>query len=95
MKKKYNVEIPLINEKTIDEYRMQSEHDLKPSIIKKVYFLAIKYIYDIILKHILKMSEEVINEEFNKIVPQFKNNIPEEKIRQLSKNILQNIIKNK
>ena len=95
VKKKYNVEIPLTNEKTIDEFRMQSEHDLKPSIIKKVYFLAIKYIYNIILKNILKICEEVFNEEFNKIVPQFKKNIPEEKLKQLSKKILQNIIKNK
>ena len=95
VKKNHNVEIALTNEKTIDEYRLQSEQDLKPFITKKVYFLAIKYIYNIIFENLLKMSEEVIKEEFNKIVPEFKNNIPEEKLKQISNIILQNIIKNK
>ena len=59
----------LSNEKSIDEFRIQSEQDLKLPITNKVYFLAIKDIYNIISGNLVEMSEEIMKEEFNKIVP--------------------------
>ena len=38
VKKNHNVEKALSNEKTIDEFRIQSEHDLKPSLLIKYIF---------------------------------------------------------
>ena len=95
VKKNHNVEKTLSNEKTIDEFRIQSEHDLKPSITSKVYFLAIKDIYNIISENIVEKSEEVMKEQFNQIIPQIRNYISDTKLKQLSNKILQEIIKNK
>ena len=95
VKKNHNVEKTLSNEKTIDEFRIQSEHDLKPSITSKVYFLAIKDIYNIISENIVEKSEEVMKEQFNQIVPQLRNYISEQKLKKLSNKILQEIIQNK
>ena len=95
VKKNHNVEKTLYNEKTIDEFRIQSEHDLKPSITSKVYFLAIKDIYNIISENIVEKSEEVMKEQFNQIVPQLRNYISEQKLKKLSNKILQEIIQNK
>ena len=89
------MEKALYNEKTIDEFRIQSEHDLKPSITSKVYFLAIKDIYNIISENIVEKSEEVMKEQFNQIVPQLRNYISEQKLKKLSNKILQEIIQNK
>ena len=91
----HTVDGTLSNEKTIDQYRIESEQDLKPSITKKVYFLAIKYFYNIISENIVKMSEEVIKEQFNKILPELRNNISDDKLKEISNKILQEIIKNK
>ena len=95
VKKNLNVEKALSNEKAIDEFRIQSEHDLKPSITNKVYFLAIKDIYNIISENIVEMSECVMKEEFNQIIPEFRNNISDVKLKQLSNKILQEIINSK
>ena len=95
VQKNHNVEKALSNEKTIDEFRIQSEHDLKPSITNKVYFLAIKDIYNIISENIVEMSECVMKEEFNQIIPEFRNNISDVKLKQLSNKILQEIINSK
>ena len=95
VKKNHNVEKALSNEKTIDEFRIQSEHDLKPSITNKVYFLAIKDIYNIISENIVEMSECVMKEKFNQIIPEFRNNISDVKLKQLSNKILQEIINSK
>ena len=88
------MERALSNEKTIDEFRIQSEHDLKPSITNKVYFLAIKDIYNIISENIVEKSEEVMKEQFNQVVPQLRNYISDTKLKRLSNKILQDIIKN-
>ena len=95
VKKKHNVDGTLSNEKTYEEFIAQSEHDLKPDIINKVYFLAIKDIYKIISDNIVEMSEEIMKEEFNQIVPKLRNYISDEKLKQLSNQILEEIIKNK
>ena len=95
VKKNHNVERALSNEKTIDEFRIQSEYDLKPSITNKVYFLAIKDIYNIISENVVEKSEEVMKEQFNQIVPQLRNYISDTKLKQLSNKILQDIMKNK
>ena len=95
VKKNHNVEKALSNEKTIDEFRIQSEHDLKPSITNKVYFLAIKDIYNIISENVVDKSEIVMKEQFNQIIPQIRNYISDTKLKQLSNKILQEIIKNK
>ena len=63
------MEKTLSNEKSIDEFRIQSEQDLKLHITNKVYLLAIKDIYNIISGNLVEMSEEIMKEEFNKIVP--------------------------
>ena len=93
VKKNHNVEGTLTNEKTYEEFVAQSEHDLKPDIINKVYFLAIKDIYNIISDNIVEMSEEVMKEQFNQIVPELRNNISDEKLKKLSNQILEEIIK--
>ena len=95
VKKKHNVEKMLSNEKSIDEFRLQSENELKPDITNKVYFLAVKDIYKIISENIVEMSEDVMKEEFNKIIPELRNYISDEKLKKLSNMILQDIIKNK
>ena len=93
VKKKHNVEKMLSNEKSIDEFRLQSENELKPDITNKVYFLAVKDIYKIISENIVEMSEDVMKEEFNKIIPELRNYISDEKLKKLSNMILQDIIK--
>ena len=93
VKKKHNVEKMLSNEKSIDEFRLQSENKLKPDITNKVYFLAVKDIYKIISENIVEMSEDVMKEEFNKIIPELRNYISDEKLKKLSNMILQDIIK--
>lgn len=90
VKKSHNVEKNLSNEKSFDEFRIQSEADLKPSITNKVYFLAIKNIYKIISENLVEMSEELMKEEFNKIVPNLRKNISDEKIKQLMLQDIQN-----
>ena len=95
VKKNHNVEKTLSNEKSINEFRLQSESELKPSITNKVYFLAIKDIYNIISENIVEMGEDVMKEQFNQIVPEIRNHISDEKLKKLSNNILQDIIKNK
>lgn len=95
VKKSHKVEGTLTNEKTYEEFIAQSEHDLKPDIINKVYFLAIKDIYNIISDNIVEMSEEVMKEQFNQILPELRNYISDEKLKQLSNQILEEIIKNK
>ena len=95
VKKNHNVEKKLSNEKTIDEFRVQTEHDLKPSITNKVYFLSVKDIYNIISENIVEMNEVVMKELFNQIVPELKHNISDSKLKDLSNKILREIIKNK
>ena len=95
VKKNHNVEKTLSNEKSIDEFRFQSENDLIPSITNKVYFLAIKDIYNIISENLVEMSEEVMKEEFNKIVPDLRKSISDEKVKQLSNKMLQDILNTK
>ena len=92
VKRNHNVEKTLSNEKTVDEFRIQSEHDLKPSITNKVYFLAIKDIYNIISENIVEMSEIVMKDLFIQIVPELRHNISDEKLKKLSNKILQQII---
>ena len=89
------MEKTLSNEKSIDEFRLQSENDLRPSITNKVYFLAIKDIYNIISENLVEMSEEVMKEEFNKIVPDLRKSISDEKVKQLSNKMLQDILNTK
>lgn len=95
VKKKHNVQKTLSGEKSIDEYRLQSEKDLRPSITNKVYFLAIKDIYNIISENLVEISEEVMKEEFNKIMPDLRKSISDEKVRQLTNKMLQDILNNK
>lgn len=94
VKNNHNCQLTLYNEKTADQYIEESENFLKPFIINKVYFLSLKYIYNIISEKIVHVSEEVMNEQFNSIIPEIRNNISDEKLKQLSNKILQDIIKN-
>jgi hypothetical protein len=94
VKKSHNVEKKLSNEKNIDEFRIQSEQDLKLPITNQVYFLAIKDIYNIISENLVEISEEIMKEEFNKIVPDLRKNISDEKVKQLSSKMLQEILNN-
>ena len=84
VKQNHNVQIKLTNEKTIDEYRIKSENDLKPSITNKVYYLAVKDIYNIISENLVEMSEEVMKEKFNEIIPNLRKSISDEKVKKLS-----------
>ena len=95
VKNNHNCQKTLSNEKTVDQYIIESENYLKPSINNKVYFLAIKDIYKIISEKIVEISEEIIKEQFNKIIPEIRKNICDEKLKQISNKVLQNIIKNK
>ena len=88
------MEKTLSNEKSIDEFKIQSENNLRPSITNKVYFLAIKDIYNIISENIVEKSEEVMKEEFNKIIPDLRKYISDEKVKQLSNKMLQDILNN-
>jgi hypothetical protein len=94
LKKSHNVEKKLSNEKNIDEFRIQSEQNLKLPITNQVYFLAIKDIYNIISENLVEISEEIMKEEFNKIVPDLRKNISDEKVKQLSNKMLQEILNN-
>ena len=93
IKNNKNVQKKLNNEKSLDDYVNESEHNLKPLIMNKIYFLAIKKIFNIISKNLIELSEVVINEQFNLIKPELRNYIPDDKLKKLS-DILQEIIKN-
>ena len=95
VKKNHNVEKTLSNEQTIDQYIIQSEHDLKQIITKKVYLLALKNFYNILSENIVKVSEAIISEQFHKVLPELKNYISEEKLQKISKEILEEMLKNK
>ena len=94
LKNERKVEKTLNNERSFDQYRIESEDYLKQFIINKVYFLAIKKIYNVIADYIIEMSSEVIKEQFDKIVPEIKNNISDKTIKELSNKILQDMTKN-
>ena len=94
VKNNKNVQKKLNNEKSLDDYVNESEHNLKPLIMNKIYFLAIKKIFNIISKNLIELSEVVINEQFNLIKPELRNYIPDDKLKKLSDDILQEIIKN-
>ena len=94
LKNERQVQRTLNNEKSFDQYRIESGNYLNKSIINKVYFLAIKKIYNIIADYIIEISSEVIKEQFNKIVPEIKNNISDKTIKELSNKILQEMTKN-
>ena len=93
VKQNHNVKIKLTNEKTIDEYRIKSENDLKPSITNKVYYLAVKDIYNIISENLVELSEEVMKEKFNEIIPNLRKSISDEKVKKLSEKMLQDILR--
>ena len=95
VKKNHNVEKTLSNEQTIDQYIIQSEHDLKQIITKKVYLLALKNFYNILSENIVKVSEVIISEQFHKVLPELKNYISEEKLQKISEEILEEMLKNK
>ena len=88
-----NVKGKLDNEKSLDDYKIQSEIDLKPLIMNKVYFLAMKEIFNIISKNLVEVSEAVIKEQFDMIKPELRNYIPDDKLKKLSGKILEEIIK--
>ncbi len=94
LKKDKNIERKLLNEKTINDYKTESEFNLKPLITKKVYFLAIKNIYNIISKNLVEVSEVIMKKQFNKIIPELRNYILDEKLKKISEEILKEIIKN-
>lgn len=81
LKTNRNVKTSLINEKTIDQFTIESEQDLKPLITKSVYSLALKIIYNKISENIVDVTDTIINEEFKKIIPELKNLIPEDKLK--------------
>ena len=93
VKKNNNVEKSLRNEKTFEDYRIQSEIDLKPFIINQVYYIAIKYIYNLISENLVEMSEVVMKEQIDKILPELRNIISDEKLKKLSNKILEEMIK--
>ena len=93
VKKNHNVEKSLRNEKTFEDYRIQSEIDLKPTIINQVYYIAIKYIYNLISENLVEMSEVVMKEQIDKILPELRNIISDEKLKKLSNKILEEMIK--
>jgi hypothetical protein len=93
VKKDNNVEKKLDNEKTFEDYRIESEIYLKPSILKQVYYIAIKEFYNIIKENLIKISEIVMKEEFNTFLPDLKNVISDEKLKKISNKMLQEIIK--
>ena len=93
LKKNHNVEKSLRNEKTFEDYRIQSEIDLKPTIINQVYYIAIKYIYNLISENLVEMSEVVMKEQIDKILPELRNIISDEKLKKLSNKILEEMIK--
>ena len=92
VKKNNNVQKSLNNEKTFEDYRIQSEIDLKSSIINQVYYIAIKYIYNLISENLVEMSGVVMKEQFEKILPELRNIISEEKLKKLANKILQEMI---
>ena len=93
VKKNHNVEKSLRNEKTFEDYRIQSEIDLKPTIINQIYYIAIKYIYNLISENLVEMSEVVMKEQIDKILPELRNIISDEKLKKLSNKILEEMIK--
>ena len=89
-----NVQRKLNNEKSLDEYKIESEHNLKPLITKKIYLLAIKQIFNLISENLVDVSEAIMKEQFNTIEPQLRNYISDDKLKKISDDILEEIIKN-
>lgn len=92
VKRNNNVHKNLDNEKTLEDYENQCEEELKPSIINQVYYLAVKDIYNIISENLIKISEDVIKEKYDEILPELKNGISDEKLKKLSDKIIQEIV---
>ena len=63
--------------------------------MNKVYGLAVKDIYNIIFENLMEVSEVIMREEFDKIVPELKNYISDDKLNKISNEIFEEIIKNK
>ena len=66
---------------------------MKPFIINQVYYIAIKYIYNLISENLVEMSEVVMKEQIDKILPELRNIISDEKLKKLSNKILEEMIK--
>ena len=62
--------------------------------MNKVYFLAMKEIFNIISINLVEVSEAVIKEQFDMIKPELRNYISDDKLKKLSGKILEEIIKN-
>ena len=90
-----NVKTSLYNEKTINTYFVETEHELKPLITNKVHFLAIKQIFKIIYENLVEASGEIMKEQFNTIIPELNNYISKDKLKEKSNEILSEILKNK
>ena len=56
--------------------------------------MAIKNIYNIISKNLVEGSEVIMKKQFNKIIPELRNYISDEKVKKISEEILKEIIKN-
>ena len=95
VKQNRNVKTTLSNEQSIDQCITESEQNLKPLIMNKVYYSALNFIYGIISEKLIEVSDVVITELFNKIISDFKNYISQNKLKKLSNEILEEILKNK
>ena len=95
VKNDHNVKTSLSNEKPINSYFIESEQELKTSITKKVYFLALKKIFKIISENLVDVSGKIIKEQFDSILPGLKNYISEDKLKKRSDEVLEEILKNK
>ena len=94
VKQNHNVKTTLNNEQSIDQCITESELNLKPKITNKVYYSGLKDIYSIISKNLLDVGDLLIQEKFDKILPELKNYISDNKLKKISNEKLEKILKN-
>ena len=94
IKTKHNAKSALDNEKTLEQYINESEEYLKNYIINQVNYLAVKCLINILSEHLIEMSDTVIKEKFNEIIPELTNIMAEKLKEKISQKIMQGMVKN-
>jgi len=78
----------------LEQYINESEEYLKNYIINQVNYLAVKCLINILSEHLIEMSDTVIQEKFNEIMPELTNIMAEKLKEKISQKIMQGMVKN-
>ena len=92
IKNKHNTYRRLDKEKNVNEYQMQCENELRIPTANKVNFLAAKYVFEMFYKNFIEISKSQLEEQFKEMIPELKNYISDQKVKELSNKALNEIM---